>query len=184
MSIGISSYRRGESFKEWFNRADEALYHAKERGRNLVVLAPEDIPLIKKEETVNEDALRLEWKHEYSAGIDDIDLRHRDIFHYSNKILDSVLHHSDADFLESSLNEMFRQVKAHFKAEEKILKKMKYSGLEDHMEEHNKLISQFKELIDLHRQKEAEPIRLLNYISQDLIYKHMILRRQGVFPFE
>lgn len=40
VSIGIATYPiHGNSIKELINRADEALYHAKEKGRNQIVLA-------------------------------------------------------------------------------------------------------------------------------------------------
>ncbi len=176
VSIGISSFRSGETFNSWFTRADEALYHAKDSGRNLAVMSPEDINRTETEESVPDSALRLEWKHEYSAGIDDIDLRHREIFQYSNKILDSVLKHTDTDYLESSLDEMLHHVTEHFRAEEAILEGLAYPGLKEHILEHNKLISRFSTLIDLFRQNETDPITLLNYISQDLVYRHVIMK--------
>ena len=36
-SAGMSTYREGESFTEWFKRADKALYKAKDNGRNQIV---------------------------------------------------------------------------------------------------------------------------------------------------
>ena len=36
-SAGMSTYREGESFTEWFKRADKALYQAKDNGRNQIV---------------------------------------------------------------------------------------------------------------------------------------------------
>ncbi|MFT2112221.1 GGDEF domain-containing protein [Marinomonas sp. 2405UD68-3] len=37
ISIGIVTIKIGESFEEWFNRADTALYKAKSSGRNCIV---------------------------------------------------------------------------------------------------------------------------------------------------
>ena len=37
-STGMSTYREGEDFKEWFKRADQAMYEAKETGRNRIVI--------------------------------------------------------------------------------------------------------------------------------------------------
>lgn len=36
-STGMSTFRDGENFKEWFKRADQAMYEAKKTGRNRIV---------------------------------------------------------------------------------------------------------------------------------------------------
>ncbi len=176
VSIGISSYRKSEDFREWFNRADNALYHAKDSGRNLAVLSPDDMDQVDFSNPDPGNALRMEWKHQYSAGIDDIDIRHQELFQQSNRVVDSVLKQSDSQYLESAMDEMLERVIEHFRAEEQILNSMNYQGLDTHVSEHNRLISQFKGLIDLFHQKEVDPIMLLNYISQELIYEHLILK--------
>ena len=41
-SLGVAERRRGESFEEWYKRADWAMYQAKTQGRNRVVSADEN----------------------------------------------------------------------------------------------------------------------------------------------
>ena len=38
ISIGITSYRQGEAYDDFMARADQALYHSKNSGRNRVSL--------------------------------------------------------------------------------------------------------------------------------------------------
>ncbi len=40
LSIGIATLARGENIKRLFKRADQALYKAKEEGRNRAKVAP------------------------------------------------------------------------------------------------------------------------------------------------
>jgi len=41
-SLGAASLRRGEFVEQWIERADQALYRAKEEGRDRVVFYAED----------------------------------------------------------------------------------------------------------------------------------------------
>jgi diguanylate cyclase len=39
ISLGVAAYQPGETLEEWIDRADQALYQSKQRGRNCVTLA-------------------------------------------------------------------------------------------------------------------------------------------------
>ena len=175
VSIGVSTYHRGESFEEWFNRSDEALYQAKDTGRNRICLHRTDLTEESNDGFPN-NMLRLEWKNEYSAGIEDIDFRHQELFYHSNRIMDSVLKNEEVETVFSSLESMLDIVTSHFDEEEKILREMLYPQLVEHRAEHQKLVEQLSSLIVLFREKEADPIMLLNYFSRDLIQEHVINR--------
>ena len=43
VSIGVAECRTGESFGNWYERADDALYQAKKQGRNCIACAEDDI---------------------------------------------------------------------------------------------------------------------------------------------
>ena len=43
VSIGVAEWRTGESFGNWYERADDALYQAKKQGRNCIACAEDDI---------------------------------------------------------------------------------------------------------------------------------------------
>jgi len=37
ISLGVAQYRQGDTYSDWLERADKALYQAKTQGRNSVV---------------------------------------------------------------------------------------------------------------------------------------------------
>ncbi|MBV1909571.1 MAG: GGDEF domain-containing protein [Kangiellaceae bacterium] len=43
ISVGVAQYKQGETSESWLNRADEALYRAKNGGRNLVCAAKDEV---------------------------------------------------------------------------------------------------------------------------------------------
>ena len=43
ISLGVAKYRQGESYSDWLDRADKALYQAKKAGRNQSCIAEENI---------------------------------------------------------------------------------------------------------------------------------------------
>lgn len=49
ISVGVAEYQPGESIKELIERADQALYKAKDAGRNCVIEAPSPYTKVKKQ---------------------------------------------------------------------------------------------------------------------------------------
>jgi len=69
VSIGVAELQRGENREGWLGRADAALYRAKERGRNQVVVAetPEPATLLRLP-TVERRSPKLERRGEAETG--------------------------------------------------------------------------------------------------------------------
>lgn len=173
VSIGISEYHRGEDFQDWFKRADIALYEAKDDGRNRIAVHKDDRY---KEQPSGQlqNILRLEWKNDYSSGIDKIDDLHRTLFFYSNRIIDTVLNNEGHSRILETLQEMLAVVKDCFLQEIRILDKIDFGDLENHRKEHEKLIEGMDNTIYLFQEDEADSIVMLNYITKKIVLGHMV----------
>ena len=180
VSIGASSLHRGESFQDWFNRTDTALYYAKDEGRNRVVGHPGD-SVGRKSKGRNLNILHLEWKNRYSSGIDLIDEQHQELFHYANILIDTVLNNAGNEAVLDSLMVMLAIIKEHFKNEEATLLEYSFPKLKDHAQGHRKLVLRMNDLILLFQEGDVDSIELLNFIAQELIYSHLLNEDKGYF---
>ena len=175
VSIGVSSFHKGENFNSWFKRADLALYQAKDQGRNRVIVHPDDHSRVNQNDPTR-NILRLEWKNEYLCGIKEIDKQHYDMVELSNSVIDSVLNNQGHKAVLNSLDTMMPVMMDHFAGEEKILKDIDYNDLNEHQAQHESLAENFRKLIDLYRNQKSDAIQILNFISQEMIFGHLICR--------
>ena len=75
-SFGVAERMKAESLRSWYKRADNALYQAKNTGRNRVVDSDKiDIPLV---------SLQVQWRQEWNCGNDEIDEQHDKILQIAN----------------------------------------------------------------------------------------------------
>ena len=81
-SFGVAERMKAESLRSWYKRADNALYQAKNTGRNRVVDSDKiDIPLV---------SLQVQWRQEWNCGNDEIDEQHDKILQIANDLIAKV----------------------------------------------------------------------------------------------
>lgn len=88
----------------------------------------------------------MEWEESFSVGNDFIDVEHKLIIEYINRI--SVLNENwknqksvEKQEVEGVIDNLIEYTKEHFAHEEKILAQHSYSGLEAHKKIHARLIT-------------------------------------------
>ena len=88
ISLGVAEHVATESAEIWFRRVDEALYRAKNGGRNRVCVdqrGSSDLWAAKSGPSV----IRLVWQEPYECGEPTIDREHRELFELANVLLDA-----------------------------------------------------------------------------------------------
>ncbi|XPV76613.1 MAG: diguanylate cyclase [Desulfovibrio sp.] len=171
-SFGIASHREGESFSQWFKRADQALYDAKELGRNTVVIDNMDMTF-DEDQAASRQTFRLHWRDQYRSGHPVIDQQHRKLLLAANDVVDGVLVGANRYSVSLKLHVLFDVVEHHFSCEEDILKKSLYPGFMEHAEEHDIFKNELKNYIKNYEDGIIDPYVLLRFICQKLVIEHL-----------
>lgn len=180
VSVGVAECEVGETFEQWFKRADEALYRAKSGGRNQVQIAPETNGL--DGENVAAGFVQLAWHTAYESGNETIDREHRGLFRDANELLAAMLSGRPADEVEIVVNTLIQDVIRHFGDEEVILAKIGYPDLAEHAAIHRKLVDDALMLVDKFHAGTLNVGELFNFLAQDVVSKHMLGEDRKFFP--
>ncbi len=92
----------------------------------------------------------LEWEDKYSVGIEEIDVQHKNIFAFGNKIW-NIIHSDDADRnhqMKAEIKRLTEYCEYHFNSEIEYIKKMNLKILDNHIPEHNRFYDKMKAVLE------------------------------------
>jgi len=90
----------------------------------------------------------LEWKAEFSVGIDSMDVEHREMIELINTVYAELEGRRDADAIEAFLGEVHRAISSHFALEERIMREAGYEDYVAHKNDHEALLDQILDMMD------------------------------------
>lgn len=90
----------------------------------------------------------LEWKPEYSVGIESVDHEHRALIGLVNRIGFTLALGQVSDKVEAELAELHRAIAAHFALEERFMRTQRYDQLAQHKADHERLLDELREMMD------------------------------------
>ncbi|MDQ7092141.1 bacteriohemerythrin [Desulfosporosinus sp. PR] len=91
----------------------------------------------------------LQWKDEYSIGVESIDEQHKHLFEIGNRIydlLENYLYVDKYDKIVEIIQELGDYTKYHFKSEEDYMIQIKYPKYLSHKVEHDDFIQKIEEV--------------------------------------
>ena len=176
VSIGVAQRMSNESFRHWYRRTDEALYQAKETGRNRVFASDEDIRL-------SDDAVPMNWRSEWSSGNKDIDKQHRTLIEIANKLINMSFEAKGFEETAHQVELLLSHIVAHFEFEEKVLATSGYPGYLSHAELHNNLVSKALRLNESYRRGEVKTTAFFSFVVDDVVLGHLMEADTKFFPF-
>jgi len=90
----------------------------------------------------------MQWKTEYSVGVESMDDEHREMIDLINEIYDRLESDPDADQVEECLGDIFSTISMHFALEERLMRKNNYEEYQAHKADHEDLLDQIRDLMD------------------------------------
>ena len=112
----------------------------------------------------------LQWKDEYSVGIESIDQQHKKLINLINQLQTAVKYSTGEEFEREALNELVDYTKTHFSYEEGVLEQNAYPDFEAHKAQHEKMISKVEEVLaEYEKDSDTAMTNALNFLSEWLI---------------
>ncbi|MGC7872902.1 bacteriohemerythrin [Desulfosporosinus sp. SYSU MS00001] len=120
----------------------------------------------------------LEWKEEYSIGVEQIDEQHKHLFEIGNKIydlLENYLYVDKYDRIVAIIRELKDYTKYHFQAEEDYMIELKYPRYFSQKVEHDDFIKKIEEidLESLDRDQDKHIREILTFVF-DWVLEHIL----------
>lgn len=175
-SFGIAERMLSEPFESWYERTDEALYKAKNDGRNRVATASEQV--VKPIATVH-----FEWKEEWNSGNETIDRQHRELLDFANVLIFMSLSGTDLAKMLKQLEMLMSHIMTHFTDEENLITEAGYPEIDAHREIHHAIYEKSAQLIDSCTNNTINATTLFSFIVDDVVVGHILKEDTKFFPY-
>jgi hemerythrin-like metal-binding protein len=112
----------------------------------------------------------VEWKDDYSVGIEAMDNDHKKLLNLINQLQTATDYYTGQEFEKKALDELIGYTKTHFAREEKLLEENNYEDLKAHKEQHQLMIAKVNELVKEYENNSEGAIKdTLAYLKSWLI---------------
>ena len=179
-SGGVAEHLPGESIADWVGRADLQLQSAIQQGRNRVNTSPTGGP------EADLGVVQLIWRDAYASGHDLIDEQHIKLFRLANRVLESAVGDLQSDQAQEALlcelDLLLGHVADHFRDEELVLEKRRYSRLKQHRLAHKNLLDRAQKLRDRVQAGRGDLGELTDFLAREVVVRHMLGADREYFP--
>lgn len=90
----------------------------------------------------------LQWKDQYSVGIEAVDHEHKELIALINKLHDELVAKSGEPSVEAFFGDLFTGISAHFALEERFMRERRYDQIAQHKTDHERLLDEIRDIMD------------------------------------
>ena len=91
--------------------------------------------------------MALTWRDEFSVGLADVDLEHRELIAMINGLFASLGPITGKEQILAALGEIHGRIAAHFALEEREMRSLKYISLGEHKHDHERLLDDILDIM-------------------------------------
>ncbi|MBN2504409.1 MAG: diguanylate cyclase [Bacilli bacterium] len=173
-SFGVAERLEKETVKNFYNRADEAMYQAKRTGRNRIIVAKSEMSIFTSK--------YLDWSPNWNSGNPIIDAEHQELLEAGKRLIFS-LYPSLEDNAYHEIDSLIKHTIQHFASEEAILEKIGFPQLKEHKQIHADLITKARKLEKAFYEKKLDEKTIFTFLIDDLLKGHIILEDSKYFAY-
>lgn len=112
---------------------------------------------------------KLEWKNEYSVGVEMIDEQHKVFVSIMNELYTAIIEKKEKRVLDDVFKQLTAYTQFHFQTEERYFDEFNYEGSAEHKVAHQKLREQIAEL-EMRKDGIMEnPFELMDFLEDWLV---------------
>ena len=90
----------------------------------------------------------LQWKDQYSVGIEAVDHEHKELIELINRLADEVLAEGTTLTASAFFGDLIKGISAHFALEERFMRERGYDQLTQHKGDHERLLDEILNIMD------------------------------------
>jgi hemerythrin len=128
------------------------------------------IPILYKKKS---DSNQVEWRDEYSVGIQHIDDDHKKLISLLNNFTIAYDYAMSESFEKEALNELISYTKYHFDREEKMMEDNDYPDVIAHKAQHKVMIDQVESFVHLYNIKGHDALDEISKFLSDWLINHI-----------
>jgi diguanylate cyclase (GGDEF)-like protein/hemerythrin-like metal-binding protein len=183
-TIGVALFINHEmSQDEILTKADDAMYQAKEAGRNRVQFSAAKFLRSAGSETVSANFVQLTWRPAYRSGNPLIDEQHRALLSDANSLLTAILSTRPTAEVAALIDVLIGDIVEHFKDEEAIILAAGFPGTEQHAAIHRELVDRAGNLVGRFHAGTLGVGDLFEFLANDVIAQHMLGADREYFSY-